>query len=136
MQPYYTIPQASGIYRIVCTSNKRFYIGSAANLRARSRDHLSGLRRNAHDNQKLQRAFNKYGEASFIFEVIEFVLLPFLLEREQYWLDKLQPFGEKGFNIAHFANSTMGLSPSPEARAKSRATHLGKKASHETKKKM
>src|SRR5260221_8854899 len=109
------IPNASGIYRITCTVNDRFYIGSAVNLYKRWYDHRFHLSRKTHRNQKLQRAWDKYGEDAFLFEVIEFVLMPFLLMREQYWLDKLNPF----FNIARFAQAPLlGLTHSLETRAK------------------
>lgn len=127
MQPHYTtIPTTSGIYRIVCATNGKVYIGSTANLRKRSNDHFAAFRRNAHPNQKLQRAFNKYGEAPFTFEVLEFVLPPFLLEREQYWLDKCKPFGKQGFNIACSTQSNnLGMVASAETREKLRISHLG-----------
>src|ERR1700726_4028557 len=103
MQPHYTpssnpIPETSGIYRIVNTLNGKFYIGSAVNLRIRRKNHFVTLRNNAHKNPYLQRAFNKHGEQAFTFEVIELVLVPFLIEREQHWFEKLQPFGQNGYN--------------------------------------
>jgi group I intron endonuclease len=94
------------------------------------------LCRNVHKNPKLQAAWNKYGEETFIFEVIEFVLVPFLVEREQYWIDKLLPFGKKGFNLAPVAGSSLGLKHSPQAIANNSAGQLGKKMSEETKRKM
>ncbi len=121
------IPATSGIYRIVCVANKLFYVGSSVNLRIRQYAHFRELRCNEHGNSKLQRAFNKYGEASFIFEIIELVLSPFLLEREQYWLDTLQPFGKKGFNMTPTAGSTLGRKFSPEAKEKIRLKALGRK---------
>src|SRR6266702_5002666 len=104
-----SIPATCGIYRITNTTNGMFYIGSAVNLYKRRGTHSYYLRRNAHHNPKLQAAWNKYGEASFTFEVVEFVLVPELLTaREQYWLETLKPFGRKGFNIARIAGSSLG----------------------------
>ncbi len=139
-----SIPATCGIYRITNTTNGMFYIGSAVNLYKRRGTHSYYLRRNAHHNPKLQAAWNKYGEASFTFEVVELVLVPELLTaREQYWLETLKPFGHKGFNIARIAGSSLGikrsaetcekigaahrgLKPSPEAREKNRQSQLGK----------
>ncbi len=149
------IPATSGIYKITCTANKKFYIGSAVNLSHRQWDHFSFLRRNKHKNPHLQRAWNKYGEPVFTFEVLEFVLPISLTAREQYWFKKLKPFGKRGFNIAHTAGSNLGMKQSletiakraatlavtskkrsPEAIEKSRLGNLGKKMSPEAIEKM
>lgn len=139
MTPLYPIeqplPQTSGIYRITCTITGKLYIGSTVNLHYRRYQHFWYLRCDKHDNTHLQRAWNKHGEDAFIFEVLELVLIPFLIEREQYWLDKLKPFGKKGFNIARVAGSTLGRAVSPETREKLRKAQLGKKQSEETRRK-
>lgn len=123
------IPHTSGIYKIVCLANKKFYIGSTVNLHKRWLDHQRDLFHQAHANQKLQRAYQKYGADTFQFEIIEFVLPPFLKEREQYYLDKYKPFGSKGFNIARqAANPLLGLERPPiseETREKLRISHIG-----------
>ena len=123
-------PDASGIYKITCTINKKIYIGSAVSLRKRHNNHLNKLRHGIHENPKLQSAWNKYGEQAFTFEILELVLVLFLIDREQYWLDKLKPFGQKGFNIALKAGSCLGVlgkKHTPETRAKISRAHLGKK---------
>src|SRR5258708_1253606 len=112
------IPATLGIYKVTCIGNGRFYIGSAVNLQQRKRQHFSDLRLNKHGNRHVQRAWNKYGEQAFTFEVLEQVLPISLLAREQYWLNKLKPFGRKGFNIAREAGSNLGWKHTPEARAK------------------
>src|SRR6266581_53602 len=120
-----TIPPASGIYKITCTANNRIYIGSALNLRERRRAHFGALRRNEHINKHLQNAWNKYGEQAFIFEVLEYILPMSLTAREQYWFNKLKPFGRKGFNIAREAGSTLGYKDSPERIEQKRQSMLG-----------
>lgn len=128
-----SIPAAPGIYKITCTSNKRFYIGSAVNLRYRKNRHFSMLRQNIHHNLHLQHAWSKYGEQAFTFEVLELVLPMSLTAREQYWLNKLKPFGKKGFNLAHDTTSPMlGRKQTPEAIEKARQSHIGKKRSPES----
>lgn len=147
MQPHYTpnsnpIPSTSGIYRITCTISKKPYIGSAVNLRQRHTNHFSMLRCNSHHSISLQRAWNKYGEDAFTFEVLELALIPFLIEREQHWLDKLKPFGRKGYNILPAAGSRLGSTHSPESRAKMSQSRMGntnragKMASPETRAKL
>lgn len=121
------VPSTSGIYRITCTGNGCVYIGSAVNLYHRWATHRSDLRRNKHRNPKMQRAFNNYGSETFVFDILELVLVPeMLIPREQFWFDTLNPFGAQGFNIARVAGSTLGKKPSPEAIEKSRLANLGR----------
>lgn len=121
------IPSASGIYKITCTANGKIYIGSAANLRKRKSDHFRELGQNVHHNPHLQRAWNKYGEAAFIFEVWELVLPMSLTAREQYWFNRLKPFGRRGFNIAPTAGSSLGMECAPATREKLRQINIGRK---------
>ena len=62
---------ARGIYKIINLINNKFYVGSAEIFARRKRIHWWRLRRGDHSNAKLQAAWNKYGEASFIFVVVE-----------------------------------------------------------------
>lgn len=129
----HNVPKTSGIYKITCTVTEKFYIGSAMNLASRRHRHFHGLRNNVHHSITLQRAWNKYGPDAFTFEVLELVLPPFLLEREQHWLDTLKPFDPAiGYNIDSVAGSRIGHTVSPETREKLRQANLGKKHSEET----
>lgn len=130
------IPRAPGIYKITCLVNKRIYIGSAIDLRQRKSDHFKVLRGNRHHNRYLQRAWNKYGEGAFTFEVWELVLPMSLTAREQYWLDKLKPFGRKGFNIYRDARSPLGIKRTPEAKEKIGQANRGRKHTPEELEKM
>src|SRR5260221_4490817 len=121
------IPATSGIYKITCTANKRIYIGSAINLQSRKRQHFSDLHLNKHSNPILQNAWNKYGEQTFTFDVLEQVLPISLTAREQYWFNKLKPFGRKGFNIDRDAGSRLGNKHSPETLEKMSLSHIGKR---------
>ncbi len=66
------VPEKSGIYRIIVNSPKgiRVYIGQAKNLKRRKKDHFVHLRMGDHKNLRMQRAFYKYGEKAFSFEVV------------------------------------------------------------------
>lgn len=61
------------IYKIVNTTNGKFYVGSTTNTRERFRTHRNRLRKNRHHAKHLQAAWNKYGEKAFVFVVIETV---------------------------------------------------------------
>lgn len=88
-----------GIYKILNTVNGRMYVGSSKNLYNRGSDHLCELRGNRHINKRLQNAYNKYGEDSFIFEAIEYIdNVEEQYVREQYWLDTFDCV-KNGYNI-------------------------------------
>jgi group I intron endonuclease len=54
-----------GIYKIVNSATGACYIGQSQRVKKRIKEHFRLLKLNTHTNQKLQRAFNKYGEDSF-----------------------------------------------------------------------
>lgn len=106
------IKMSSGIYKIYCKANDKFYIGSSQNTDRRWNEHLNSLRKGTHYAKYMQRSFNKYGEESFEFEVIEKVEIDSLLESEQKYLDELQP----KFNNSPTANGTRGYKFTDEQR--------------------
>ncbi len=59
----------AGIYKI--SSGTRCYIGSSVNLLERFRLHRAHLRAGKHHSTFLQRCYNKYGEESIEFKVLE-----------------------------------------------------------------
>lgn len=88
-----------GIYRIVNTVSGRFYVGSAVNVRNRAHGHLSALRKGLHANNRLQKAWVKYGADAFRIEILEKVVaVEDLLAREQHYLDELRAC-EDGYNL-------------------------------------
>lgn len=113
-----TLPRTSGIYKITCTANGKIYIGSSKNIKHRWATHQSELRSSRHPNRMLQFAWDKYGEDRFVVDVIELVGVEFILQREQYWFEALNPFAPSGFN----ANKTADKPPSPKGRVVSTET--------------
>lgn len=92
------------------------------------------LNQGNHHSIHLQRAWNKYGESVFDFTVLENVEEKLkLIEREQHYLDELQPFGKRGFNIAQIAGSTLGVKRTPEQIERMASFHRGKKISQQHK---
>lgn len=59
------------IYKIENKINKKVYIGQTNDYNSRCGSHRCTLNKNKHDNIYLQRAWNKYGEDNFKFEIIE-----------------------------------------------------------------
>lgn len=117
---YQQHPLSAAIYQIKNLQNGRVYVGSSGNLKKRWKEHKNDLKNGAHHSQKLQNAWNKYGEDSFEFSILEAVFdKAKLLEQEQYWIDLLSAANRVNYNISVVAGAPMaGRSPSPETRAK------------------
>lgn len=113
-------PLSAAIYQIKNLQNGRVYVGSSVNLKKRWREHKNDLKKGTHHSQKLQNAWNKYGEESFEFSILEAVFdKAKLLEQEQHWIDLLCAANRVNYNISISATSPMlGRSPSIETRAK------------------
>lgn len=110
----------SGIYRILNTQNGKCYIGSAKNHIRRLKQHRNALDQNKHNNKKLQRAWLKYGESAFVFELVELVGdVSKLLVREQHWIDA-ESGADHGYNINPTAGSCLGRTLSDETKRKIR----------------
>ena len=78
------------IYKIACEKDRRFYIGASTNPHNRRLEHFNHLRKNKHHNIFLQRAFNKYGEESFTYTVLEsFEDEEVMWKREEELLEEL-----------------------------------------------
>lgn len=91
----------SGIYSIKCIPNGKLYIGSAKIIKRRWCQHRAALNKHHRKVSKyLQNAWDKYGEDSFEFTVLEYCLEKDLLIRENYWVSRYDTLNrEKGFNI-------------------------------------
>ena len=60
-----------GVYLIRNLQNSKVYIGISTNILSRKKYHFSSLRNGNHDNDHLQKSFDKYGEQNFRFEIIK-----------------------------------------------------------------
>jgi group I intron endonuclease len=83
-----------GIYCIENTASGRKYVGQSVEVEKRFRNHKSELKGNRHRNVHLQRAWNKYGEASFrMFALCECAEAD-LDQREVYYMQEFASRGE------------------------------------------
>ncbi len=90
----------SGIYAIRNLVNNKLYIGLAVNLKYRREWHFARLRKDKHCNEHLQKAFNKYGEDNFIFEVLEYCTEDLLFQKEHSWCSNFNVHDRHfGYNI-------------------------------------
>ena len=119
---------SSGIYLITNTLNGRRYVGSAVKPKARWGQHLYRLRRGRHINRHLQSAYDKYGEAVFVFETLEDGDREFLTSMEQWWMNMLRP----EYNILPTSRSGRGYHHTPDAVSRISAAHKGRTVSAET----
>jgi len=88
--------------------NGKRYIGSAVDLKGRQQDHFRKLKKGIHRNSHLQNAFNKYGENTFGWIVLEYIEnLEALLSREDIYLRIFWPSGLL-YNVCPTAGSTLG----------------------------
>lgn len=106
----------SGIYIITNTVNDKAYIGSSVDIHKRWKRHLKDLKANKHHSIILQRAWNKYGEKSFTFSVLEKCSEENLLNEENYYFKILKP----EYNTYLVAGSPLGSIRSEEAITKNR----------------
>lgn len=80
-----------GIYIITNVVNGNRYIGSSKELYKRLYHHIWLLNKEEHENAHLQNAWNKYGEDSFEWGILEYCSEKFRLDREGYYINTLSP---------------------------------------------
>ena len=117
-----------GIYKITNIKNNRYYIGSSVNINKRWLTHKRLLNKGEHENNFLQNSWDKHGEESFVFEVLEVVSeLSNLLIREQYYLDLIKPFNkETTFNLCETAGNMLGFRHTNETKEKMSISQLNR----------
>lgn len=130
--------RVTGVYNITNKINNKIYIGSASDsILDRWSDHRSDLNLNRHANIHLQRAWNKYGEENFKFEILEECSSELCVSREQHYLDTILEAQEyikgesscfliKGYNINPIATSRKGSKMSEESRKRMSNTKKGR----------
>jgi group I intron endonuclease len=98
----------SGIYGIFNLENGKVYIGSTVSnqgFNARWGAHRYSLRRNKSKSRYLQNAWNKYGESSFRFSILEECPDEVLVRQEQAWIDCYNSMDHQfGYNLREASN--------------------------------
>ena len=62
---------AQGIFAIRCSTTNQVWVGASPNLNAARNSNWFQLRSGLHRCKSLQATWTQYGEASFLFEVVE-----------------------------------------------------------------
>jgi group I intron endonuclease len=104
-----------GVYKITTANNNMFYIGSSSrSIIKRLQQHFCDLKKNKHHSLYLQRVYNKYGKSILKIEILEYCNKENILEREQYYIDTLNPV----YNTCKIAGNSTGKKHSKETREK------------------
>jgi frataxin-like iron-binding protein CyaY len=99
----------AGVFQIRNTVNGKIFINSSVNLDKVWNSQKFQLQLGGHPNHALQQEWKEFGESAFVFEILDEVaqdgereinLKEEAKALEEYFLEELQPFGEKGYNKA------------------------------------
>lgn len=132
-----------GLYAIRNKVTGKYYVGETLYLRKREIQHFSNLKTNKHENDYLQKSYNKYGKDAFEFIILEAdnsFTLEELNEKEKYYIEYFDSY-KNGYNLTVGGEGTQGrLLTEEEKKRKSQEmkgekNHFyGKQHSQETKK--
>jgi group I intron endonuclease len=153
------IPKNPGIYKFVNKVNGKIYIGESQNLYKRIKSYSYNIK--TRKDQRIYRAMNKYGIDNFNCFIIEIfpigTLKNILIAREKFWISFYNSTNKEiGYNLCACGLDNTGAKRSneykakmseiaklqkpfkhtEESRRKLRESHLGKKCSDETRKRM
>ena len=105
-QQYKETKFEAGVYQIKNTKNDKLFIESTMNLKTINGKRFT-LDMGSYQNKLLQNEWREFGAEAFSFEVLEILEIPeegyfdakdALKKLKEKWLDKLQPYGERGYN--------------------------------------
>jgi hypothetical protein len=110
IRAYKEAPRPMGVYRIRNLRDDRSLIGRSVDLPAVLNRERTALRFGMHRNVALQRDWAALGPDAFAFEVLDTLTPPEeqpgwdptddLRVLESLWLERLQPYGERGYMTA------------------------------------
>jgi group I intron endonuclease len=96
-----------GVYIVKNLVNGKIFIGSSKNLEGKLNSMRFQLEMGSHMNNELQKDYNQFGKENFSFEILDrlepkedsdYNYDEDLKVLEEMWMEKLQPFGEKGYH--------------------------------------
>jgi hypothetical protein len=107
IQQYKSASRPLGVFLIRNNKTDRVFLGSGIDLRGTINRHRFQLSTGSHPNRELQADWNQLGANNFAFEIIEelqprnetsFDSKSELEFMKKMWLDKLKPYGDRGYN--------------------------------------
>ena len=122
-----------GIYQIKSKSTGRYYVGSSINIFKRIKRHKYDLNNNSHHNIFLQRAWMKYGQEDFEFNILEIVtdLDPLILTIKEQSFINLAITNGNSYNTCPVAGTCAGVKQSESTKRKRALKLLGTKRTPE-----
>lgn len=104
---YKETPREAGVFQVKNTVEGKILLGSSLNLHGPLNRHRFLLSIGRHLNPRVQEDWDRLGPEAFTFEILEvvkrredpgFSVEDELALLEETWLEKLKPFGERGYN--------------------------------------
>jgi hypothetical protein len=106
-QEYKDNPRPMGVFLIRNMVNDKVFVGVGLDLPGIINRNRFDLMKGSHRIKQLQTEWNEYGSENFAFEIFDqltprsdpdFNYREELTFLEDLWLEKLQPYGERGYN--------------------------------------
>lgn len=107
IKQYKQTVQPMGVFQIRNLANGKIYLTSSKNLRGMANRFEFNLDIGAHVSKELREDYEKLSRENFVFEVIDtlepnedpkYDYTDDLKVLEEMWLEKLLPYGDKGYN--------------------------------------
>ncbi|MDR3589412.1 MAG: GIY-YIG nuclease family protein [Negativicutes bacterium] len=107
-------PRPMGVYRLKNSGSNKSLVGSSMNLPGKKNSIFFQLELGSFPNKAVQADWNAHGPDTFTFEILETIKPAEIPETdwreavtalEEKWLDKLQPYGDNGYNIRKIEQS-------------------------------
>ena len=111
---YQQNPRPMGVFLIRNNLTDKVFLGAGLDLQGLINRYTFQLKNGSHPNKSLQADWNEFGGNNFAFEIVDELKPPNdpafdsraeLTVLENLWLEKLQPFGERGYNEPKLSRS-------------------------------
>ncbi|HEY6245765.1 MAG TPA: GIY-YIG nuclease family protein [Pyrinomonadaceae bacterium] len=106
-QEYKQARRSFGVFLIRNTTNDKVYVASGMDIQGIINRHKFALSMGGHQSKELQKDWNELGADKFEFEIVDqmdpgdepgFDARRDLQFMEEMWLEKFQPYDERGYN--------------------------------------
>lgn len=105
---YKATVQPMGVFQIKNIQSSKIFIGSSKNVHGKINRTKFELKNGTYSNKEIQKDYNKAGDQGFSFDILDYLdpkedlnydYKDDLKTFEEMWLEKTQPYGDKGYNI-------------------------------------
>jgi hypothetical protein len=97
----------AGVFQIRNLANEKVFVEAGIELQGIINRHRFALELGGHQNTELQADWKEFGSEGFAFEILDQILASpnsngvsreDLASLKELWLEKLQPYGDRGYN--------------------------------------